>query len=151
MISAEGATSWRNTMQGKKVDKREKAATPNKAPAGSVQEEGRAGRKKHEGAVEIIPRHSVYLRRQLPPVVDDGKTLTPELVEEIARLDGRLKSIAARVMAATAGEKSDFESYLKEIRDNLSRIIKIDPARYETPLGDELENAIVKIYTMLGR
>ena len=138
-------------MQGKKVDKRDKAAKPNRNPVGPVQEEGREGRKKHEGAVEIIPRHSVYLRRQLPPVVDDGKTLTPELKEEVAKLDERLQSIAARVMAATAGQKSDFESYLKEIRDNLSRIIKIDPTRYETPLGDELENAIVKIYTMLGR
>lgn len=107
---------------------------------------------KNVGMTEIIPRSkNIYVRRQIPAEDYEIKELTPEQKEQINILDERLNKIAEKVMKAGRSEKETYEQFLEEVRSNLNSIIKIDPARYEAPLGNNLENAIIKIYTVLGR
>ncbi len=98
---------------------------------------------------EIVPKNNGYVRRQIPKSLVDPKAVTAEQQQLIETLYVNLETIAKQVMATKRSDKEAHGRALEEIRSLLDRIITIDPSRYETPLGDALENAISKIYTVV--
>lgn len=99
---------------------------------------------------ENVSEKNGYVRRQKPKSSINPKAVTAEQQQLIQTLYVNLDTIAKQVMAAKRSDKESHEQALREIRSILDRIITLDPSRYETPLGDALENAITKIYTVVA-
>ncbi|WP_136807005.1 hypothetical protein [Desulfosediminicola flagellatus] len=97
-----------------------------------------------------VPEDSGYVRRQKPKSSMNPKAVTAEQQQLIQRLYVNLETIAKQVMTTKRSDKEAHEHALLEIRSLLDRIIIIDPSRFERPLGDTLENAITKIYTVVA-
>ncbi|WP_163338916.1 hypothetical protein [Desulfopila sp. IMCC35008] len=102
-------------------------------------------------AAEIIPKKNGYVRRPIPKSSLAAKALTEEQQQQIQTLYMNLETITKQVMATRTSDIEAHENALLEIRSLLDRIITIDPSRYMTPLGDALENAICKIYTVVTK
>lgn len=100
---------------------------------------------------EIVQKKNGYVRRPIPKSSVDPNTLTEEQQQQIETLYLKLASIAQHVMEAKRSDKETHEHALEEIRSLLDRIIVIDPSRYETPLGHAVEDAIIKIYTVVTK
>ena len=99
--------------------------------------------------LEIVRKKNGYVRRPIPKSLADSEALTAEQQQQIKTLYANLETIANQVMDTKRSDTEAHEHALEEIRSLLDRIIIIDPSRYETPLGDALENAICKIYTVV--
>lgn len=98
---------------------------------------------------EIVPEYNGYVPRQIPKSSVNPKAVTAEQQQQIQTLYVNLETIAKQVMATKRSDKETHEHALEKIRSLLDRINIIDPSRYETPLGKALENAIIKIYTVV--